>query len=147
MLILPFFTPPEFCGFIQSSLMLNVWPVSATPASAHAVRPRPAFTYKVLHRRGKVFFVFFVCLFFVLSIKFSVGCLKPFPHLGITGTQAAKRWWCARGILLSLVVVLSSVLSKLKKKKNLLLAIICSTADAFVLDINVIPSCLHIVVF
>lgn len=44
--------------------------------------------------------------------KFSVDCLKPFPHLGITGTQAAKRWWCARGILLSLVVVLSSVLSK-----------------------------------
>lgn len=31
--------------------------------------------------------------------------------------------------------------------KTFLLAIICSTADAFVLDIDVIPSCLHIVVF
>lgn len=97
------------------------------------------YTQSFTQKRESVFFVF---LFFVLSIKFSVGCLKPFPHFGIPGTQATKRWWCARGILLSLVVVLSSVLSK-----NLLLAIICSTADAFVLDINVIPSCLHIVFF
>lgn len=57
---------------------------------------------------GKCFGVFFS----PLSLNFSGDCLKPFPHLGITRTQT-KRWWCARGVLLSLVVVLSSVLSKL----------------------------------